>query len=52
MEALISTKIRSFKHGPFFSVGAEGGDISRYSTVHLFYYDIHVNNNVKCSEGT
>ena len=31
-EALTSTKIRSFKHGPFF-LGGGGGNISRYSTV-------------------
>ena len=33
-EALTSTKIRSFKHGPV-SLGGGGGDISRYSTVHV-----------------
>ena len=36
-EALTSTKIRSFKYGPFFfGGGGGGGDISRYSTVVVF----------------
>ena len=31
------TSIRSLKHGPFFFWwGRRGGDISRYSTVHVF----------------